>query len=58
MKFDPKIHKRRSIRLPGYDYTRTGMYFITMVTHERDDLFGTIMEREVRLNQYGQTARE
>ena len=30
MKYDPKIHHRRSIRLPGYDYTQAGTYFVTL----------------------------
>ena len=29
-------HHRRSIRLRGYDYTRVGAYFITILTHERE----------------------
>jgi len=40
-KFDPKIpfvaaqgrHHRRSIRLPEYDYTQAGAYYITIVTY-------------------------
>lgn len=30
-----KPPRRRSIRLPGYDYARPGAYFITICTHER-----------------------
>ena len=29
-------HHRRSIRLRGYDYTRVGAYFITILTHLRE----------------------
>ena len=33
-------HKhRRSIRLPQYDYTQAGAYFITIVTYQRELLF-------------------
>ncbi|MGQ9487118.1 MAG: hypothetical protein ACUVSE_05075 [Armatimonadota bacterium] len=32
MSFEPTKHHRRSIRLQGYDYTRAGAYFVTIVT--------------------------
>jgi len=35
MPYDANIHHRRSIRLPGYDYTQEGAYFVTMVTAHR-----------------------
>jgi putative transposase len=53
-KFDPKIHHRRSIRLPGYDYTQTGAYFVTIVTHNREMLFGEVVDGEIRLNEFGE----
>jgi REP element-mobilizing transposase RayT len=31
-------HSRRSIRLRGYDYSRTGMYFITLCIHNHAQL--------------------
>jgi REP element-mobilizing transposase RayT len=54
MKFDPKIHHRRSIRLPGYDYTRAGVYSITIVTRGREEFFGAVVDGEMKLNQCGQ----
>jgi len=53
MKFDPKIHHRRSIRLKGYDYRQAGGYFVTMVTQGRDMLFGEIVNGEMILNDAG-----
>ena len=53
MKFDPKIHHRRSIRLKGYDYSQAGAYFVTIVTWQREMLFGEIVDEEMVLNQYG-----
>jgi REP element-mobilizing transposase RayT len=47
---------RRSIRLPGYDYTLSGAYFITLVTAERKSLFGTIDGVDLLLNQTGRIA--
>jgi putative transposase len=57
MSYDPLIHKRRSIRLSGYDYTRPGAYFITIVTFSRRHIFGEIAAGEMRLNAYGEIAR-
>jgi putative transposase len=47
------LHHRRSIRLKGYDYTLPGAYFITLVTHQRQSLFGTILDGELELNPAG-----
>lgn len=58
MGFDPQKHHRRSIRLPGYDYSQAGAYFITLVTHERACLFGEIVDGEVRLSDFGLVADE
>jgi REP element-mobilizing transposase RayT len=40
--YNPQIHNRKSIRLKGYDYTRPGMYFITICVQNRKCLFGQI----------------
>jgi putative transposase len=66
MKYDPKIHPfdlaqgrhRRSIRLPGYDYTRAGAYYITIVTWGREELFGEVVDGVMKLNRFGQVAQE
>jgi putative transposase len=55
IKFDPHIHHRRSIRLKGYDYSQPGAYFITLVTHGRDCIFGEVIEGDMVLNWYGKT---
>lgn len=36
MPYNPKRHHRRSIRLPGYDYTQPGAYYITICTPQRE----------------------
>jgi REP element-mobilizing transposase RayT len=54
MKFDPKFHHRRSIRLKGYDYSRAGAYFVTLVTRQRECLFGDVLNGEMRLNELGE----
>jgi REP element-mobilizing transposase RayT len=67
VKFDPQKHpcdraqgrhRRRSIRLKGYDYTQAAAYFITIVTYQRDCLFGNIVNGEMQLSPMGQIAGE
>ena len=58
MKFDPQKHHRRSIRLKEYDYAQPGGYFITIVTYQRECLFGEIVNGEMRLNKFGMVARQ
>lgn len=47
-------YQRHSTRLKGYDYSQPGGYFITLVTHERQNLFGTISDDGMHLNEFGQ----
>ena len=58
MKYDPQKHHRRSIRLKGYDYSQQGAYFVTLVTHERQCLFGEVVDGEMVLNEYGKIVYE
>jgi len=51
--YDPKIHHRRSIRLPKYDYSQPGFYFITLCTQNRLHLFGEISDDIMVLNDAG-----
>lgn len=51
--YDPLNHHRRSIRLKGYDYTRPWAYFITLVTWQRECVFGEVIGGEMRLNRIG-----
>ncbi len=47
------IHQRRSIRLPGYDYSQLGAYFITICTQDRKCLFGNIVDGKMTSNDAG-----
>ena len=58
MTYDPRKHHRRSIRLKGYDYTQAGAYFVTIVTHDRECLFGEVVDGQMRLNPFGEIVRE
>jgi putative transposase len=53
-KFDPQKHPRRSMRLPNYDYSRAGGYFVTIVAWHRACLFGEIVNGKIRLNKVGE----
>jgi REP element-mobilizing transposase RayT len=53
MKYDPRIHHRRSIRLKEYDYGTAGAYFVTICTQHRECLFGEIVAGVMRLNDAG-----
>ena len=53
MNFNPNINNRRSIRLTGYDYSQSGMYFITICNQDKDCLYGEIMKGEMILNDAG-----
>jgi putative transposase len=53
----PQIYHRRSIRLKGYDYTQPGAYFVTLVTQEREFLFGKIDCGEMQLSSIGLVAQ-
>ncbi len=52
------LHNRHSIRLPGYDYSQEGCYFITIVTHEREPIFGTIVADEMELSKFGRIVED
>jgi REP element-mobilizing transposase RayT len=58
MKYASHKHHRRSIRLKGYDYSEEGGYFVTICTHNRECLFGEIVEGEMRLNEIGKIVKE
>ena len=51
---NPTSHRRKSIRLQGYDYSQAGLYFITVCTHNRVPLFGEIVDGVMALNAAGQ----
>ena len=49
--------RRRSLRLPDYDYSQAGAYFITACTQKRAMLFGEVVDGDVRLNEMGTIPR-
>jgi len=51
-------NKRRSIRVPGFDYTDVGDYFVTIVSYKRQPIFGQIHNGEMQANALGKIAIE
>jgi hypothetical protein len=51
-------HRRRSIRLPGFDYSLPGAYFVTICTHDRQNRFGEINDGVMHLNALGEIAQD
>ena len=58
MKYNSEKHHRKSIRLKGYDYSRAGLYFITMCCQNRANVFGEIINGKMVLNQFGEIVRD
>lgn len=54
MPYDPQRHHRRSIRLKGYDYTRPGAYFVTVIVRQRERMLGRVVDGAMVLSAAGQ----
>jgi putative transposase len=54
MNDDPNNHHRRSIPLRGYDYTQSGVYFVTICTRAPAHRFGWVSDGAVDLSPAGQ----
>jgi len=52
------IPVRRSIRLPDFDYTRPGAYFVTICAHDRACLFGDVVDGMMRVNGFGEIVQQ
>ena len=53
MVYDPDEHHRRSIRMKGYDYSQECYYFITICTQKQQQLFGSIENDRMVINNAG-----
>lgn len=56
--YNPAIHHRRSYRLHGWNYSKPGYYFITVCTHDRHHIFGSIDTSGMYLNEFGNIVQE
>ena len=49
---------RRSVRLSNYDYAKSGAYFVTICTANREPVFGQVVNGEMRLSGWGAIAAD
>ena len=49
---------RRSTRLKDFDYSRAGVYFVTVCARNRRCLFGNVVHNEMALNKIGVMVHE
>jgi len=49
---------RKSNRLKDYDYSRNGYYFVTICIKDRQELFGTVENNQMILNDLGKIAEK
>ena len=49
-------HRRRPLRLEGYDYSQTGVYFVTVAVQGRSCLLGGVIGEDMHLNAAGEMA--
>lgn len=47
------LPQRKKIRMEGYDYSSEGIYSVTVCTHDRECLFGHIVDGVMELNDAG-----
>lgn len=48
---------RRTIRMPDFNYSHPGAYFVTICTCDRQCWFGNIADGAMRLNEWGEIVR-
>ena len=51
------MKERKQIRLKGYDYSKSGYYFVTICTQNREEWFGKAKNGITHLNKFGEFAR-
>jgi len=49
LKFDRKLN-----RMPRYDYSQPGYYFVTICTKDGTEFFGEIKDEKMNMNEYGE----
>ncbi len=51
------MYRKKSIRLPFFDYSSPAAYFVTICTINKIKIFGTVAKNETNLTSIGQIAR-
>ncbi len=57
MRYNTASYNRRFPRLKDYDYSQSGIYFVTICTHNKEKMFGEIVEDRMHLNSVGEIAK-
>lgn len=52
------LHKRKALRLTGFNYASPGAYYITICTHGQKSIFGTIEDNAMKLNDFGRIVEQ
>ncbi len=52
------MFNRQSMRLQDYDYTQSGIYFVTLCTYRYARLFGHIVDGNMQLSELGQLVEQ
>lgn len=52
------MYNRRSPRLPNFDYTQGGVYFVTICTYRLAQMFGRVVDGKLALNDLGTLVAE
>jgi len=58
MRDEPFLPNRQSVRLPFFDYSRPGAYFLTICVRDRLSVFGKVVGHRVELTALGHIAEE
>ena len=53
-----EVRNRQSQRLPHYDYSQAGAYFVTICSHNRAVIFGKVIEDSVKLSPVGEIVKD
>lgn len=53
-----ETRSRQSIRLAHFDYTQSAAYFVTLVTRDRAELFGCLIDDVMHLSPIGEIVQE
>jgi putative transposase len=53
----PELPRRKSIRLQSYDYSLSGAYFVTICSHGKRCLLGSVAGKSVELSSAGEIVR-
>jgi len=56
--YDPEKHDRKAMRLKGFKYSWAGSYFVTICSHNRKCIFGSVVNEKMYLNEIGQILHE